>query len=237
MVDIGCGWVSNGLTRTRFDKPECRAYAEAWALAVLDRYTNDERLGSVKLGEYFPNANAAGTPSDLDKVAYEAGYEAFLERLAAEAPRDASGRRVNIHQSNPIFTNKQLVCSDMARIGIGISASDQFGFGETQTNFDCRKSLHGVVPMAVPGDQVEIVRDNSKWTWDGTPNPWGYTLGQSVTLSVPHIAWFYGHDGPMPMDQEFILAPGIMEQFQVAMDQFGPGGSLRDKWGGTPYEK
>jgi hypothetical protein len=40
------------------------------------------------------------------------------------------------------------------------------------------------------------------------------------------------------MDQEFIMAPGVMDQSQTAMNQFGPGGTYRAQgWGGVPFEQ
>jgi hypothetical protein len=73
--------------------------------------------------------------------------------------------------------------------------------------------------------------------WDGTPNPRGYTAGQSVTSTLPQVVWFCGHEGPIPMDQEFVVKESLESRFRAAMDRFGPGGSLRDEWGGTPQEK
>jgi hypothetical protein len=33
------------------------------------------------------------------------------------------------------------------------------------------------------------------------------------------------------MDQESMVKGNLMDQFQATLDQFGPGGSLRDTWG------
>jgi len=54
---------------------------------------------------------------------------------------------------------------------------------------------------------------------------------------LPQVAWYYGHAGPTPQDQEFIVKGNLMDQFQTTMDQFGPGGYDRAQWGGMPYEK
>jgi hypothetical protein len=39
------------------------------------------------------------------------------------------------------------------------------------------------------------------------------------------------------MYQEFTVKDNLMDQFQATLDQFGPGGSLRDEWGDTSYQK
>ena len=119
---------------------------------------------------------------------------------------------------------------------LGVADSNQKLFNESPTK-TYRPGLHGVVPMSAPLDAVPF-RNGYRATWDGTPNPWGYTNEQTVTVTVAHVAWYHGNLGVSPMDQEFITKPGIpTEQFQAAMDLLGPGGTWHDQWGGVAYEK
>lgn len=56
-------------------------------------------------------------------------------------------------------------------------------------------------------------------------------------MTLPQVFWFYGHAGPGPMDEEAIVKGSLDTRFQEAMDQFGPGGTLRAQWGGVPFER
>jgi hypothetical protein len=129
------------------------------------------------------------------------------------------------------FTPQQI-----SSLMLGVTDSNQKLFNESPTK-TYRPGLHGVVPMSAPLDAVPF-RNGYRATWDGTPNPWGYTNEQTVTVTVAHVAWYHGNLGVSPMDQEFITKPGIpTEQFQAAMDLLGPGGTWHDQWGGVAYEK
>lgn len=230
MVNEGLGWVRDkDLRHTKFYKPEAVRYASEFLMAALDRYANDPRIGSVKLGEYYPGPEK---PADWDRDAFIAGYGDLLDTIAANVSRDANGDRVTIYQSNPIMGDG-LSAADFKRTNIGIAASDPYMFEDGNSY---RRDLHGVVPMAAPGDEPHH-NSGYQTTYDGKPNPWGYRAGQKVTLTLPQVAWFYGHKGPMPMDQEFIIGFGIRDRFQPTLDQFGPGGTYRNQWGGVPFAK
>ena len=233
MINEGLGWVGNDKRRhTKFYKPEAVQYASEFILAVLDHYGSDSRIGSVKLGEYYPGPFK---PADYDKNAFISGYETLLENVAAGAPRDAQGNRVTIYQANPILNDGLLTANDFPRLKIGVAGSDPWMFEKLEGQ-SYRKALHGVVPLALPAGSSYI---NSRHviTWDGTPNPWGYVAGQKVPITLPQVAWFYGHRGPIPMDQEFVVPLAIADRFQTTLDQFGPGGTLRAQWGGVPFAK
>ena len=234
MLNKGLGWVgSKGLRHTSFHKPEAVQYASEWIMAAMDRYADDPRVGSIKLGEYFPDPTK---PANWDRAAFVSGYKTLLENVAAGLKRDANGDRVTVYQAEPILQPGLLECADFARLNIGIATSDPRMFDTAPQVQQCRRSLHGVVPMAPPGDEWYHTSRHVV-TWDGTPNPWGYTAGQGVVITLPQVAWYYGHLGPMPMDQEFIVSIGIADQFRTTLDQFGESGTYRARWGGIPYTR
>jgi hypothetical protein len=223
--------------RVKWYKTEARQYAEAFALATIERF-DGPAISGIKLNEYYPGSikpadwNASG-----GQDAYEDGYYAFVKNVVAGAPKDARGNHVPIYQTNPLdnadaFTNTQIVSLEL-----GIADSNAQLFESTRTGKYAL--LHGDVPLSAPLDAPPL-RNNRTTTYDGTPNPWGYAKGTSHVITVPQIAWFHGHNGPVPMDQEFITKPGEpTDGFRAAMDALGVGGNWygtdTSNWGGIPY--
>jgi hypothetical protein len=78
--------------------------------------------------------------------------------------------------------------------------------------------------------------------WDGADNPFNFSGPHEIT--VQQVAWYYGHCGPDPMDQQFIAHDGEAKtNFVSVMNQFGSSGSdhstncssATDDWGGFPF--
>jgi hypothetical protein len=232
MLNEDLAWIGESRKpRIKFYKAEARAYVTEFYLAILDRYADDDRVGSVKLAEYYPGSQQ---PADFDRAAFESGYETVLRNAIAGAPLDANDERAVILQSNPVMSAGRLECSDFAQLKVGVASADPRMFTEPAEARNCAAALHGVAPQSIPGD-APYHRAGRNFTWDGTPNPWGYWQGQSVQITLPQVAWFYGHEGVMPMDQEFVVKGTLDSQFQTAMDQFGPNGTRVAQWGGVPF--
>jgi hypothetical protein len=75
-------------------------------------------------------------------------------------------------------------------------------------------------------------------TFDGTPNPWGYEAGQTITSEYQHIAWYYGskaEGSKIPLDSLMMGDnANLVSQWHTAYAQFGPNGSLTAQWGQVP---
>jgi len=192
--------------RVKWYKQEAREYAEAFTLAALERF-DDPGVSSVKLNEYFPGSNK---PSDWDanggQDAYEDGYFLYLQDVLANAPVDANGDRVTIYQTNPMVNSDAFTASQVQSMKLGIADSNAQMFEEPANLVTLRKQLHGVVPMSAPLDAPPFKGNYATNYGTVTPNAWNYS-GLHV-MTVPQAAWYYGHSGPLPMDQEFITKPG-----------------------------
>jgi hypothetical protein len=246
----GAGAGAN-LTRLKYYKPEAVDYAEAFILALLERFDYPEFISSVSLNEYFPGSTQR--PSDYTDTSYHEGYASLIDRLIATSlPRDGSGRHVCFYQGNPIERAGVMDTSTITAWRLGIDDSNAQFFEESGDEY--RKQLHGIVPMSAALDAPPY-NSNYQTTWQsawaGASNPWGYTTGQLVTISTPLVAWFYGHSGPDSLDQEFIAKPGrptdgmpgseSTTNLTAALDLFGPGGTWHGvgpgKWGGVPFSR
>jgi hypothetical protein len=207
-------------------------------LAALEHFDNPN-LTAVKFGEYFPGTTQ---PADYNQDAYEDGYFTFMQEVLAGAPTDANGDRVTIYQTNPMTNADAFTATQIQNMMLGVADSNAQMFEEPATLVDLREQLHGVVPMAVGTDKPSF---NDSTTYDGTANPFGYATGTTHQITVQQVAWYYGHCGPLPMDQAFIAKPvAATDGFAAAMDQFGAGGtdfstscnSATGDWGGIPFD-
>jgi hypothetical protein len=62
-------------------------------------------------------------------------------------------------------------------------------FEEAADRKGCIRQAHGVVPQSLADDAPYHDR-GYQTTYDGTPNPWGYTKGQRVAVTLPQVFWF-----------------------------------------------
>ena len=230
MLNQDLAWTGeDGLVRVKYYKPEAVQYAQEFTAAALERF-NDSNIGSVKIGEYFPGDIH---PQDYNRDAFIAGYEDYLNYVAANAPKDSNGDRVLIYQSNPITKPGLLEMSDFPRLKMGVAGSDPHMFEIKGTDRE-RLQYYGVIPFSLPGDAT-YVNNAVTVTWDGTPNPFNHPAGYTAVPTAAERAWYYGSSGKLSQDQEFILSIGIANEFQSALDRFGPGGTDRARWGGVPH--
>jgi hypothetical protein len=247
MLSNGLAWEGEGsgtYIRVKWYKQEARQYAEAFTSAAIERF-DDPGISSIKLNEYYPGGvKPADWDSSGGQTAYEEGYETYLRGVLATVPTDSSGDRVVIYQTNPLRGANAFTQADVEEMKLGIAGSDPYMFSDESPDYSIRHNLHGVVPMSAP---LDAPRFNRGYTvkYDGTPNPWGYTNGQNIAVGTDQVAWYHGHCGPLPMDEEFITKPGLPTNgFIDAMDQFGPGGDdhsnncsvAGDDWGGVPFD-
>ena len=234
MLDNNLAWIGeNNEARIKFHKSEAQRWVTDFYVAALNRYGSNPKIGSVKLAEYW-SGNIK--PADWNRVAYENGYQAVLEDTMATVQRDANGDRVVVYQSNPVLSPDSFTCSELIAMKVGQATANPQMFEEGAERTSCVNQAHGQIPQSLAGD-APYHQSGYQITFDGTPNPWGYTAGQRVTVSLPLVFWFYGHKGVMPMDQEAIVKGSLEDNFQGAMDQFGPGGTRRAQWGGVPFSE
>ena len=245
MVSNGWAWGGDGPSRNnirvKYYNNTARQYVKNFMHAALHRFDNPN-ISSVKIDEYFPGTIKPGDwSSSGGQDAYEDGYLTFMRGVLADAPRDASGDRVAIYQTNPMTNADAFTSAQIKDMMLGIADSNAQMFEEPPGQVTLRSGVRGFVPMSAPLDAPPFNHDY-RTNYDGTANPFGYTDGNnSVLMAMPQIAWYYGRLGPDSMDQEFIAKPGIpTNNFQAAMDLLGSGGKWygtgSGKWGGVPYD-
>ena len=219
-----------GMDHVRLDKDEgWRAVAD-FLVAMTQRYGLDERVASLTIGEYWA-PKGSGRPADFDYNLYRANAKKVWLDVTQNAPKDASGARMNIVQAMPITGGGFVTANDIANIGIGVSGSGAHIFA-TDTLDGVRQQLYGVVPLQHQCNSGTI---GDPVTFDGTPNPWGYARGQRVAQRYEHVVWYYGSKGVAPLDSMYLGTYGSLHnQWVQAYDKFGPNGSLVAQWGQLP---
>jgi hypothetical protein len=222
-----------GKDHIRLDKEEgWRAMADFY-VALVKKYGNDPRIGSIVMGEYYTNPDGGGIPADLDYDAYRANIKHVWAVIDASAPIDARGNRVNVVQSQPITSGGFVTSCDIAASAIGISGSDPVLFQSGPLD-PVRRDLYGVVPTTHQANAGNVL-DGDPVRWDGTPNPWGFARGQIVPMRYEHVVWYYGSKGRAPLDSMNLRANArLVRQWYEAYDQFGPNGTLTAQWGQIP---
>jgi hypothetical protein len=222
-----------GKDHVRLDKDAgWRAMAD-FLVALTKEYGDDPRISSIVIGEYYTNPDGGGLPSDLDMAAFKNNMELVWADMIQNAPRDANGERINITQSQPQTKFGQTTAQEIANIGVGISGSDPTIF--QANDFDkIRRRVYGVVPLRHQVNAGFLTRGETT-TWDGTPNPWGYTQGQVVPIRYENVAWYHSNKGVAPLDSLMMQdISSLVGQFQEGYDQFGPNGTRRAQWGQIP---
>jgi len=112
-----------GKDHVRLDKDEgWRAVAD-FLVAMTQRYGLDKRTASLTIGEYYTNPDGGGIPADFDYNVFRANAKKVWSDVTQNAPKDASGARMNIVQSMPIVSGGFVTANDSANIGIGIGVS------------------------------------------------------------------------------------------------------------------
>jgi hypothetical protein len=220
-------WADGAGDHGRMDKAEALQQTTDFFTALLKRYGADERIASLTIGEYFPGPNA---PTGLDMGLFRANMKIFWSDIIAAAPRDASGERMLISQSNPITTGREVTTAELRTIGLGVTGSDPnlFTSEMTETNL---KALYGRVPTSHLANANRFM-NNYQITWDGTPNPWGYTAGTTNTLRYEYLTWYHGSQGPTPLDSLMMTDNATLQaQWHEGYQQNGPNGSLASVWG------
>jgi hypothetical protein len=241
---IGSGAGSN-VTRLKYYNTTVQDYVEAFVTAYMDRF-DDPRIEYIKFNEYFPGPTKPDDwTSSGGQDAYEDGYYDTIVKVMGSAPTDANGDRITAYQTNPLENADAFTAAQFRSLMLGLADSDPFMFEESTPQRSLRTALHGDVPMSAPLD-AGVFDSNTTTNYDGTANPFGFTdSNNSVVITVPQVAWYYGHCGPMPSDQAFVAKPGEpADGFQTALDQFGPSGSdyssncsaATDDWGGVPHD-
>jgi hypothetical protein len=222
-----------GKVHVRFDKTKAVNHTADFLIALAKKYGNDTRIDSLTIGEYYTNPDGGGLPADLDYAAFRSNMKQVWSQVIAAAPRDANGERMTIAQTEPIVSGGYVTAQDIANIGIGISGSGAQLFSFDRGALDpIRLQLYGVVPMQ---HQVNSGTISDRVTWDGTPNPWGFTAGQTVPGRYEYIAWHFGSKGPIPLDSLMMRDDSnFISQWHEAYQKFGPNGSLVAQWGQIP---
>ena len=220
-----------GKDHVRLDKVDGWQAVADFLVAMTRRYGLDTRIASLTIGEYYTNPDGGGIPSDFDYNAFRANAKLVWSDVIQNAPRDASGARMNIVQAMPIVSGKLVTANDLATIGIGVSGSVARIFGTDMLD-GVRQQLYGVVPLQHQTNSGSL---GASVTFDGTPNPWGYANGQTVAQRYEHVVWYYGSKGDAPLDSMYLgTASSLYDQWVEAYDQFGPNGSLVAQWGQLP---
>ena len=220
-----------GKDHVRLDKDEGWRVVADFLVAMTQHYGLDARIASLTIGEYYTNPDGGGIPADFDYDLFRANAKKVWSDVIQNAPRDASGARMNIVQAMPIVSGGFVTATDIANIGIGVSGSEARIFAADALD-GVRKQLYGVVPLQ---HQVNSGSIGDPVTFDGTPNPWGYAKGRTVAERYEHVVWYYGSKGVAPLDSMYLGATSTLhDQWVQAYDQFGPNGSLVAQWGQLP---
>ena len=220
-----------GKDHVRLDKDEGWGAVADFLVAMTKHYGLDERIASLTIGEYYANPDGGGIPADFDYNLYRANAKKVWSDVTQNAPKDASGARMNIVQAMPIVSGGFVTANDMANIGIGVSGSGARIFG-SDTLDGVRQQLYGVVPLQHQANSGTI---GDPVTFDGTPNPWGYAKGRTVAQRYEHVIWYFGSKGVAPLDSMYLGADSsLREQWVEAYDQFGPNGTIVAQWGQLP---
>jgi hypothetical protein len=220
-----------GKDHVRLDKDEgWRAVAD-FLVAMTRHYGLDQRIASLTIGEYYTNPDGGGIPADLDYDVFRVNAKKVWSDVTQNAPKDASGARMNIVQSMPIVSDGFVTVNDIANIGIGVSGSVGRIFADRLDGV--RQQLYGVVPLQHQVNSGTTIGEPV--TFDGTPNPWGYARGRTVTQRYEHVVWYYGSKGIAPLESMYLGAfESFRDQWIQAYDQFGPNGNLVAQWGQLP---
>ena len=222
-----------GKDHLRLDKDAAWHAMSDFLVAATKHYGNDPRIASLTIGEYYTNADRGGMPADINLDAYRANIKNVWSDVVTNAPRDANGNRLAILQSNPITSGGFVTAGNMANIGVGASGSDPKLFNAPQVD-NLYKQLYGVMPTQHQVNAGMLVRGDPI-TWDGTPNPWGFTKGQTTPIRYEYVAWYYDDQGVVPRDSLLMRDyRSLHTQWYEAYDQFGPNGTLVSRWGQIP---
>jgi hypothetical protein len=246
MINKGLTWVDVKKYRdhVRLDLEEGWRWMADMFVALVRRYGNDPRIGSLVMGEYYPSDE--GRPAGFDFGAYRANAKKVWADVIASAPQDTGGNRLNIFQSNPIMTGGVIRTADIAELKLGVTGSDPHlfisGCGEPNDVLcdpgsinRTRQNLYGVVPLRHQGNANVFYGGGDPVVWTGIANPFGYTRGQVVNTRLEHVAWYFGSKGIIPLNGMTVKdAPAIAEQWFGAFDRFGPRGTDAEAWGQLP---
>jgi hypothetical protein len=229
----GLTWTDGqGKDHVRLDKQAGYEAVADFLIALTKRYGNDTRIASIAIGEYYTNPDGGGLPADLDYDAFRTNIKHVWSQVIAAAPPDADGERINIVQTQPILSGDFVTATDMANIGIGISGSGAQLFAASDPMDSVRQQLYGVVPLQ---HQVNTGPLGGPATWDGTPNPWGFTNGQTVPMRYEHVAWYHSNKGKVPLDSLYMRDNSTyISQWHEAYGRFGPNGTDSGRWGQIP---
>jgi hypothetical protein len=221
-----------GKDHVRLDKQAGYETMADFLIALTKKYGNDPRIASITHGEYYTNSDGGGLPADLDYDAFRTNIKQVWSQAIAASPRDVNGDRVPFIQGQPIVAGGFVTATDIANIGVGASGSEAQIFSSASRIDNVRKQLYGVVPLT---HQVNTDPLGSNATWNGTPNPWGYTNGQSVPIRYEHVAWYFGSQGKVPLDSLMMRDDDTYQaQWHEAYTQFGPNGTQVVQWGQIP---
>lgn len=226
----------------RFDNPTAVEHAADFLTAFLAKYGDNKGIHSVNLGEYYFGQKKY-RPSNLNRGKYLVGVKNLWAKVAAAAPRDADGNRVNIVQTNPLF-DSQVTVNDLERLGIGMSESD------ARLDLPITKAVESVaLKKLYDGGKVHVMIDGDaryacqsrRQGWDGTPNPFGHKNEYSGVATPQELLWYHGENGPVPTHSFFLTianwckgAPQTSANFIDAVKSFGRCGTETAKWGAAP---
>ncbi len=246
--DSSLAWLegknSNGKSdnwHVRFDNARAVEHASDFLQAFLAKYGDNKGLHSVLLGEYYLGQRQY-FPKGLNRGRYFSGVKTLWENVVKAAPRDGNGDRIDIVQTNPIFSSN-VTASDLESLGMGISESD--------TNLDFPVSKNPVtaamrelydnrkVHVMIEGD-ARYACQGRRQTWDGTANPFGHKKGYSGVATPQEVLWYHGNKGPAPVHSLFMTiapwcsGPQNRANFIDAIEKFGRCGSETSQWGAAP---
>ncbi len=224
----------------RFDNPTAVDHAGDFLTAFLAKYGDNKGIHSVNVAEYYTGQKQY-RPGDLNRAQYWRGMKNLWELAIKAAPRDENGQRVNIVQTNPVFSSDVTV-KDMELIGIGISESDtRLEFADEGNLSANMRKLHdgGKVHVMINGD-ARFACQARRQAWDGSPNPFGYKKGYAGVATPQEIFWFHSEKAPAPVHSFFMTiarqcsGPQSIGNFIDAIKKFGRCGTEASRWGVAP---
>jgi len=248
MVEMDLAFLGFGTDRhyvLRLDKPLARDYSVAFFSAILQRWGNDAGVHSINISEYFAG-DSADHPSDFSLADHARGRVQMWERIVDAAPLDASGNRVAIVQTSPLFQSG-VTPQDLINTGVGISQPDPDVFqhecgAELPDHKLCTagsvsrglQDLYGVVPSFITQDD-RYARNNRRsgpWPSDSQlPNPFGIGGGETAVASIEQVMWY--RCNVVPADSSMFqlsgagVADGVWDEAALfeGIGRFGAGGT------------
>lgn len=246
MKEKGLTWedsLKGGRTHVRMDLEEGWRSMADFLVALVKKYGESTQVANIVIGEYYISS---GPPADFDPRLYRANASKVWTDVINNAPKDVDGNRINIVQSNPILARGgDITAVDIADLKLGVSGSDPHLFRNTcgehsdalctpGTLDRARQDLYGTVPLAHQCG-ANLFRRGHRVTWPEISNPFGFAAGQTVTLRLEHVVWYFSCKGVIPLNSMTMSeSPVLTDDWFPTFDRFGPNGTDAAAWGQLP---